>query len=149
MDTTPELVTLEPQAGIAIRAKVALAELPTFFNSAFGELGMCAGGQVAGAPLARYFMFASDGVDVEAIFPVRAKIAATGRIHAVELQGGRAVQVRHVGAYSDLGHAYQTIEEWLDDHQEHRADAIREVYLTPPTVALTEQVTLVIQPLQA
>jgi len=149
MDTTPELVTLEPETGIAIRAKVPLAELPAFFGAAFGELAACAGDRVAGPPCARYFTFESAGVDVEAIFPLRAQVAVTGRIHAVALPGGPAVQVRHVGSYNDLGQTYQSIEEWIDDHHKHKADAIREVYITSPAAPITERVTLVVQPLQA
>jgi effector-binding domain-containing protein len=149
MDTTPELVTLEPETGIAIRAKVAISELPSFFGAAFSELATCAGDKVAGPPFARYFTFDPAGVDVEAIFPLRAQVAVTGRVHPVALPGGPAVQVKHVGSYSDLGLTYQSIEEWIDDHHKQKADVIREVYLTAPTVPPTEQVTLVVQPLQA
>jgi effector-binding domain-containing protein len=148
MDTTPELVTLKPETGIAIREKVPLAKLPAFFGAAFGELAACAGGEVAGPPLARYFAFEPAGVDVEAIFPLRAPVAVTGRIHAVALPGGPAVQVRHVGSYDELGRTYQSIEEWIDDHHEKRADAVREVYLSMPTAPVDERVTLVVQPLQ-
>lgn len=147
MDTAPELIDLAPSPAIAIRAHVPLAQLQTFFGSAFLELVACAGDAVAGPPLALYHSFDPAEVDVEAVVPVRTPVEVAGRIHPLPLGGGAAIQVRHIGPYTELGEAYHALDQWLVDHSRARADVVREVYLTDPTVPADELVTLVIQPI--
>jgi AraC family transcriptional regulator len=149
MDTPPELTTLPSGPAIAIRAQVTIAELPGFFGSAFGELAACAADQIAGPPFAIYHAFDPARVDVEAVMPLRAPVAPRGRATPIDLAGGPAVQVRHVGPYEELAASYQTIEAWLAEHHRVRSAPMREVYLTGPSVPPAEHVTLVIQPVQA
>jgi|JI9StandDraft_2_1071091.scaffolds.fasta_scaffold215426_1 effector-binding domain-containing protein len=148
MDTTPELVTLAGTAAIAIRASLGPTELPAFFGPAFGELAACAGAQVAGPPFARYHRVDASGFDVEAVMPVRAPVAVRGRVAAIELAGGPAVLLTHVGPYDQLMATYATLERWLAEHHRTRSDAVREVYLTNPADgrAPADWVTQVIQP---
>jgi hypothetical protein len=40
-----------------------------------------------------------------------------------------------------------SLDHWLEDHHRARAAAIREVYLSEPTLPPSDHVTLVIQPL--
>lgn len=147
MDTAPEIIDLAPGPAIAIRTQIPVAELPTFFGSAFCELAACGGDAIAGPPFAIYHSFDPDHVDVEAVVPLRASVAVRGRVHEIPLAGGTAVQVRHVGPYDQLGEAYHFLDQWLTDHHQVAADAVREVYLTAPTVPADEHVTLVIQPI--
>jgi effector-binding domain-containing protein len=65
----------------------------------------------------------------------------------VLLDGGPAVQVKHIGPYEDLGQTYVILEKWLEQHHRTRAGAVREVYLSGPAVPPAEHVTVVIQPL--
>ena len=148
MDTPPELVELTPSLGVAIRDRIPLRQLPAFFGAAYSELGAIAGPQLAGPPFAIYHAFDQDAIDVSAVMPVRAKIAPTGRAVPIELAGGPAVQVQHVGAYDELSATYGAIEKWIADHHRQRSGAPREVYMTMPTVPATQQVTLVVQPLE-
>lgn len=148
MDTPPEITNLDACPAIAIRAQVPLAELPAFFGSVLPELGACGKDQIAGPPFARYYSFDPAHVDVEAIIPLRAAVPVSGRVQAITLDGGPAVQIRHVGSYQELGETYASIEHWMEDHHRQRAEAVREVYLTGPTVPATDQVTIVVQPLQ-
>ena len=147
MDTAPEITNLEPGPAISIRTQLTMAELAGFFEAAFEELTACAGDQLAGPPFAIYHRFGTTEIDVEAVLPVRSPVAARGRVQSIDVAGGPAVQVRHVGPYEELGTAYMSLEQWLSDHHRARAAAIREVYLTGPTVPPAEHVTLVIQPL--
>ena len=148
MDTRPETITLTPGPALAIRDQVATEGLPAFFGGAFPELFACAGAQAAGPPFARYHHFDVKTVDVEVIVPVRAPVAGTGRIHAIELTGGPAVQIQHVGPYEQLSETYATMERWIADHHQVRTDAIREVYLTSPGEVRDpgQWITLVVQP---
>jgi len=147
MDTAPELTTLPAGPAIAVRDQVAMVELPAFFRAAFRDLSACGGAQQAGPPFAIYHLLDGPRIDVEAVMPLRAPVAPTGHVHALELTGGPAVQVRHVGPYRELGPAYEAIDDWIEAHARARAGGFREVYLTGPAVGSTEQITLVVQPL--
>ncbi len=151
MDSAPETTHLQGGPAIAIRAQLPFSELPAFFGRAFGELAACAQGRLAGPPFARYHRADSTGVDVEAAMPVRGPVELRGRVYAVELDGGPAVQIRHRGAYDQLGETYATLERWLKDNGQSRSEAVREIYLTGPSDVSdpAEHVTLVVQPLQA
>jgi effector-binding domain-containing protein len=149
MDTPPELVELAPGPAVAIRAHVSITDLPAFFAGAFAELAACAGDQLAGAPFAIYHAFDPKDVDVTAVFPLHAPVTPSGRVVSIRLDGGPAVQVKHVGPYEDLGQTYGLLEKWLAQHHRTRAGAVREMYLTGPSVPPTEQVTVVVQPLAA
>lgn len=149
MDTSPETLQLSPAHALAIRAHVPMAGLPAFFGAAFAELAALAGTQMAGPPFAMYHVVSAADVDVSAVVPLRAPVAARGRAVALELAGGPAVQVRHVGPYEELGATYASLDRWLAAHHRTRADAVREVYLTGPEVPPARRVTLVIQPLGA
>lgn len=148
MDTSPETITLTPGPAIAIREEVAIADLPGFFGRAFGELAACAADRIAGPPFARYHHFDTARVDVEAVMPVRAPVEVRGRVTAIELAGGPAVQIQHTGPYEELATTYASIEHWMEDHHQARADAVREVYLNNPGEVRdpTQYLTLVIQP---
>jgi effector-binding domain-containing protein len=149
MDSEPEIIQLRAGPAISIRAQISLAELPTFFASAFGELAARGAAQIAGSPFAIYHAFDPARIDVEAVMPVRDAIAPIGRAQPRSLPGGPAVQVRHMGPYEDVASSYTTIERWIADHHRSKAGAVREVYLTEPSVPWAEHVTLVIQPIAA
>lgn len=149
MDTPPELTTLPAGPAIAVRDQVPMIELPAFFSSSFHDLAEAGGDQLAGPPFAIYHSLGAPRIDVEAVMPLRAPVAPTGRVHTLDLAGGPAIQVRHIGAYGELGPAYEAIDRWVDEHARARAGAIREVYLTGPSSRPSEQVTLVVQPLDA
>jgi len=147
-DTTPELTDLHAGPAISIRARIAQSELPRFFGSAFGELAACGADQIDGPPLAIYHSFDPQHIDVEAVMPVRAAVPLRGNVVPIVLTGGPAVQIRHVGPYEELGDAYRTIEQWLEDHHRVKHGSIREVYLSPPADPKDKLVTLVVQPLE-
>ncbi|MBE7454676.1 MAG: GyrI-like domain-containing protein [Kofleriaceae bacterium] len=146
MDTVPEVIDLSPGLAIAIRSQLPMSELPGFFGNAFGELAACGAEQIAGPPFAIYHAVDSDTIDVEAVMPVRAPVATRGRVHPLELAGGPAVQVKHIGPYEDLGVTHMTIQQWLEDHHARRAGPVREIYLNEPRLP-AENITLVIQPI--
>ena len=146
-DSTPVVIELPAERAIAIRATLPMRELPAFFERAFTELAACAGARSTGTPFAIYHAITADTVDAEAALPVTFDVTPIGAIHVLELAGGPAVEVRHAGPYADLGTAYMAIERWLLAHHRARGAPIREIYLTDPSVAPDELVTLVRQPL--
>jgi effector-binding domain-containing protein len=149
VDTPPELTILEPGPAASIRAQIAMAELPAFFGSAFGELAACAADNIAGPPFAIYHSFDPARIDVEAVMPVRSPVTPRGRVKLVVLEGGPAVQVRHLGPYDELHLTHSTIERWIAANHRAKSGPVREVYMSPPSVQPEQHVTVVIQPLQA
>lgn len=146
-----EEVSLHPGHGLAVRAVVPVDEVRRFFGMAFGELAQAvraAGAQFAGPPLARY-VGQPPLLEVEAIMPVAHPVTPSGRVVPVELAGGRAVQVRHVGPYETLHEAYGRLREWMREHHVKPAEDPREVYLTDPQVVADPQrlETLIVQPI--
>lgn len=149
MDSAPEMTNLAGGPAIAIRAQISPTELGKFFGGAFGELVAGGADQIEGPPFARYYTFDPQRVDVEVVMPLRSPRPVSGRLQAITLVAGPAVQVRHVGPYESLGEAYRSIEQWIEDHHRRRGEVIREVYMTDPTVLPADRITMVIQPLQA
>lgn len=146
-----EEVSLRPAHGLAVRATVPVDELPRFFGAAFQELMQAvrvAGSQFAGPPLARYHG-QPPLLEVEAIIPVTTAVGSQGRVEPITLSGGRAVQVRHVGAYDTLSQAYETLRQWMEAHQVRPTEEPREVYLSDPNVVSDpgRLETLIVQPI--
>jgi effector-binding domain-containing protein len=90
---------------------------------------------------------APDSVDVEAVFPVGGPVAPAGRVHAVGLEGGPAVQALHAGPYDQLHGAYAALERWLQEHGAKPAGPVREICLTGPGVPPAQHETLIVQPI--
>lgn len=152
MEYAFEEVELAPGPGIAIRETHSIAGLGAFFARAFTELDRqtkAAGASLAGPPFARYFSVSPDGVDVEAVFPLAAPLTGAGEAKAVDLEGGRAVQVLHAGPYELLHEAYAALERWTEEHGQAPAGPMREVYLTGPDVPPEQHRTLIVQPITA
>src|SRR5512140_260987 len=125
-------VRLEAADGLAIRSTLPLDQLPAFFGAAFTEMAdwirvEAGDAAFAGPPFARYYSLDPAAVDVEAVFPLTRAVAASGRMHAVILDEGDAVQVLHVGPYEAMQPAYKAIEVWLAEHQGRPSEPFREI----------------------
>jgi effector-binding domain-containing protein len=145
MNTAPESVQLVSTPAIAIRGQLPMSKLTEFFSAAYQELGAVGADKIAGPPFAIYHSLSAEKVDVSAGFPLREPVPARGRVLAIQLDGGPAVQLKHIGPYEDLGATYVALEKWLLEHHRSKIGPIREVYLTPPSSPPTDQVTMVIQ----
>lgn len=148
-----EEISLHPGHGVAVRATLDADDLPRFFGAAFGELAQAVrshGVQFAGPPFARYHTHPPAQLDVEAIMPVTQPVPALdGRVQPIELSGGRALQVRHVGPYETIAPVYEALSTWMKQHGVQPTEDPREVYLTDPSVVPDPQrwETLIIQPI--
>lgn len=148
-----EKVTLQPADGLAIRATLPVGQLPEFFGQALTEMAAWITSQAGeaafgGPPFARYYSVDPAAIDVEAIFPLTQAVPGSGRMQAVLLDGGDAVQVLHVGPYDQMEPAYEAVQAWLRDTGHLATEPPREVYLSDPAVdpdPLTWR-TLVVQP---
>lgn len=131
------LADLPAQQTAVVRAHVPVDGIAGFIGSAFGEvMGALArsGQHPSGAPFARYHT-TEDGFDVEAGFPVRQPVVASGRVVGSTLPGGPAARVLHQGAYADVAAAYQAAVRWLEENAMRQAGDAWEHYLDEPSVA--------------
>ena len=136
MDTTPELVTLEPTTAAVLHERVPMSELTAFFDRAFHAVMEAAQAQevaVTGPPFAMYYGMPGDTVDLAAGFPTDRPIAPVDGVTPAELPGGRAVRLLHVGSYDSLEQSYGRVMGWLGEHGHRPAEVMWESYLNEPT----------------
>lgn len=148
MDSKPAIIQLIGSHAVAIRTRVPRAQIARFFDEAFAELEAVAGRQVSGPPFAVYHSTDPDDLDVSAAMPTWSHVEGKGRVEAIELSAGPAVKVEHVGKYEELGESYEVLDKWLTETGRTRGGPRREVYLTMPMALPSEQITIVIQPLE-
>lgn len=136
MDTTPELVTLQPTTAAVVRATVPMSELTAFFDRAFHavmEAVQAQDASITGPPFAIYYGMPSETVDLAAGFPVTAAIEPSGEVTPSELPGGQAAQLLHVGSYDSLEGAYGQVIAWMGAHGHRPAEVMWESYLNEPS----------------
>ena len=138
MDTTPELVTLQPTTTAVVRATVPMSELTAFFDRAFHEVMEAVQAQeasITGPPFAIYYGTPSETVDLAAGFPTTVAIEPTGEVTPSELPGGAAAQLLHVGSYDSLEGAYGRVMAWMGEHRHRPAEVMWEISTSPPPTA--------------
>ncbi|NVB84096.1 MAG: GyrI-like domain-containing protein [Kofleriaceae bacterium] len=148
MDSKPAVIQLIGGHALAIRARVPLASVSRFFDEAFAEIEEVAGRKISGPPFALYHSCDPSDLDVSAAMPTWSHVEGKGRVESIELAAGPAVKIEHVGKFEELGATYAVIEGWLADNERKTGGPRREVYLTMPMAPPSEQITIVIQPLE-
>lgn len=134
----PELVKIVPSPAAVVRDTVPVNDLPSFFGRAFGAAAAAAAGQglkLVGAPFAFYPSAPNDVVEVAAGFPVSAAVEPAGAVVPMELPGGRAATIVHVGPYDSMEETYEQIRVWMAGQGLTPADHVWEVYLSDPSTA--------------
>jgi effector-binding domain-containing protein len=134
----PEVIDVGAQRVAIVRRMVALDQLPSFYDEAYGalfEAVTSAGGTPTGAAFGWYHGGPSETVDVAAGFPVAGLDVGPleGDVEVVDRPGGRAVAGLHVGPYDRLAETYGHVEQWIDEQGLQARDDMWEEYLTQPT----------------
>lgn len=149
--TEPYLVTLEPVTVAAIRETVPMSALTGFFDRVFRATMATAQQQgipVVGPPVAVYYQMPSDTVDVAGGFPTASPVEPDGDVHPVDLPGGQAAQVMHVGSYDSLEQTYGRLMAWMREQQHTPAEVMWEAYLNEPDPDRPDEAqTLIVWPL--
>ena len=133
--TDPQIVILGPADAAVLRETVPMDALGEFFNRAFHATMAAAQAQgvpVVGPPFGMYFGMPSDTVDVAAGFPTASPVTERDGVTAVELPGGQAAQVLHVGSYDDLEKTYGRLMAWLGQQGLEPGPRMCESYLNEP-----------------
>src|SRR5262245_47173645 len=126
-----EIVQLEPQPVLSIRATVQIVDLAQAQDDRIRALSsylqQC-GALLAGPPFVRYHTFTRTETDLELGIPVVAPIEGEGRIAAGQLGGGPAITTWHSGPHDTLAEAYARLQAWLKEHGREPDGAPWEVY---------------------
>jgi effector-binding domain-containing protein len=145
MSAEPEIVTRTEQPYVAIRARVAMAELGSMgarLGDVFGWLA-ARGLAPAGPPFFRYNLVdMARELEVEAGVPVAVPAAGDGQVIAGTLPSGRYATLLHVGQPSGLLDATAALLAWaarqglkwdvLPGEDGERWGSRLEIYLTDP-----------------
>jgi len=71
-------------------------------------------------------------------------------VEVVDVPGGPAAWLTHVGSYEELGIAYHALSAWIQEHGHDQRDSLREIYYNDPAHTETEALkTEVLVPIHA
>ncbi len=132
----PVVVDLPAVTTAVISGVVPMAELPTFFDSAFSTIGPVLAAQgvlPTGAAFARYHGEPTDVADLEVGLPTDRPVEPSDGVVAGELPAGRVAQLVHRGSYDQLGQSWGRLAAWTADQGLTPGPHLWEVYLTEPT----------------
>jgi effector-binding domain-containing protein len=133
-----QFVDLQAQHTAVVRGRSTADGIKDFLGAAFGEVLHALEDQglhASGAPFGRYTPIEDGAFDVEVGFPCSDVVRPTGRVEASELPGGRVARTMHIGAYDDVGAAYQATLDWLTEEGHVTTGTPWESYLDGPDVA--------------
>jgi effector-binding domain-containing protein len=118
-----ELREVAPQPVASVRLGRTPAALPAAFDEFLPIIGrrlLEVGGQIVGAPFARYHGMAAGEFDVEIGLPATGigglpalANAASGEVGSSQLPGGRMAVYVHTGPYAGIGRAWDMLNAWL------------------------------------
>lgn len=132
---TPALIDYEAQELAAVRARVALDEIPALFDRAypaiFAAIGR-AGAQIAGAPMGVTRGEPGETLDLAAAVPVAEPFAADGEVLPERIPAGRVATLLVTGDYAQLADAYGHLFGWIAQQGLVPAGISWEQYLTEP-----------------
>ncbi len=145
----PELRETTEQPTAVRRATVHRDELTTWLARAFGEVAahlQAHGIAPKGYPFAVFHALPGHRFEVEAGFPIAARIAGNASVRPSTLPRGHAVVAWHIGSYDTIGTTYQAIDEWLRAEGGYRTGDAWEIYHDPPGRDRTHWRTELVQP---
>jgi effector-binding domain-containing protein len=139
MTMTYEIVAadLQEQQVAYMVAVIPRDGIPTFLATAFAKVPRTIaqqGLEPIGPPYARYHFREDGSIDVEAGFPISGHLARTTDVEPGALPAGHVVTTVHVGAYDQVGNAYEALTRYLLNNGYEPAGTAWESYLDDPEV---------------
>lgn len=131
----PELVELDEQHLAAIRARVAMSEIPALFDRAYPAIFAAverAGVQIAGPAMGVMRGEPGETLDLAAAVPLSAPFVADGEVQPETIPAGRAAQLLVRGDYARLSAGYEHLFGWIAEQGLDPAGLSWEQYLTEP-----------------
>ncbi|MCL4560200.1 MAG: GyrI-like domain-containing protein [Chloroflexi bacterium] len=137
----------EAQPALIIRTHTPVEGLPQVIGQVYAKLDQYLGelGEaLAGEPYVAYHNLDMQNLDVELGFPVAKMLPGKGEIQAGEIPAGRMVSCLYTGPYSEMGKAYEEINQWIKDHGYEATGLVYEHYLTGPETPQAEHQTRIV-----
>jgi effector-binding domain-containing protein len=133
----PEVIVVDTQSVVEIRRVLAMADVPGFFHEALAQLSVYLDlhdVEFAGPPLGITRGIPQQTIDIAAAIPVAAGVQVGGQddIDSTTLPAGRVATLTFTGPYDQLGKAYITLRDWIDERGEKPAGLAWEKYHTMP-----------------
>ena len=152
MPFTCEYKELPAQPILEVRVRTRVEELPQVFGQWYGAIaGYLAelGETPAGAPFAVYYNMDMQDLDMGIGFPVARSLPGKGEIAPGEIPGGRYATCLFTGPYSELGMAYDALNQWVTENGYTPSGVVYEMYLDDPSQTPPQELkTLILFPLQ-
>lgn len=152
MEYKVEETELGDVAVLGIRVKTSLARISEDVGRCFGAIYGYAGPAgltPAGPPFILYFtMEMAEEFEMEVCAPVMGEGKGEGEIEYHTVAGGKFVTTKHIGAYDEIGGAYEALVTYAKEKGLNMTMPAREVYLTDPNQVKSpaENVTEVLIP---
>jgi effector-binding domain-containing protein len=130
-----QVIEQATQPVLSTRTRTSVQNLPQVIGRVYGAVSQYMaelGEQPAGPPFAAYYNMDMQDLDVEAGFPVSRPLPGRGDIQASEIAGGKAATCIHVGPYSEVGPAYETLSQWIKENGYDATGVAYEMYLNDP-----------------
>jgi len=153
MPITCEYRELPAQNTLEVRIKTHVEELPQMFGKWYGAIaGYLAklGETPAGAPYAAYYNMEMENLEVGIGFPVSRSLPPEGEIMPGEIPAGRYATGLFTGPYSELGTAYDALNQWMVEKGDSPSGMSYEIYLDDPSNTPPQELkTLIMFPIQS
>lgn len=106
--------------------------------------------QPVGQPLARYYRYERDVVEMDAGIRIAAPAGGDGTVRVKELPGGDVAIGLHIGSYSTIRQTYDALAAWLEQAGRTPREAPWELYVTDATTEpdVTRRQTEIYWPVQ-
>ncbi len=148
-----EIHDQNPQPTLSIRTHTSVDRLGQVLGETYASIMQHLvelGEQPSGAPFTAYFNMDMQNLDVEIGFPVDRKIPGKETIQSSEMPGGKYASCLHKGPYSEITHAYEAINKFLQENSLQPTGVVYEFYLNKPDeVSQEELLTQIEFPLKA
>lgn len=135
MENVCRLKTITPQRLLAIRTLTSQAALGGTIESSLEAVWAYLNRQVSatvGPAIVVYHRCDEDMLDIDVGFPVAEPIDGLDRVQPIDLPGGRAATMLHVGPYEALPQTHAALEAWMRTQGHSPAGPRFEVYWVDP-----------------
>lgn len=130
-----EVVELSAQPTLTIRTTTSVQNLPLVLGKVYETIAdylQEMGEQPAGPPYAAYYNMDMQNLDVEAGFPMSGRLSGRDDIKVSEIPSGKVATCLHVGPYSEIEPAYNTLFQWINDNGYEATGVALEMYMNDP-----------------
>jgi effector-binding domain-containing protein len=130
-----EIRHLEPEPYACMSATTVPREVGAALHRILPQVGQylaSSGLQSVGQPLARYYRYDPDVVEMDAGVRITTIADGDGTVTVKELPGGDAAVGVHLGPYDTLKQSYDALAAWIAQQGRTPRDAPWEVYVTDP-----------------